>query len=323
MAKIAVLDDWQKVARASADWSALSARAELAFFDAAFADEEQAARRLAEFDIVMAMRERTAFPASLANRLGKLKMLAMTGARAASIDVACLIGRGVTVCYTEGGGSGVATAELALGLMLSAARRIAAADAGMRAGRFQEGVAPGFELHGKTLGLIGLGRLGSRLARYAVALDMQVIAWSQNLTTERATAAGARLVAKEELLARSDVVSLHLVLSDRTRGIVGAADLARMKPGAVLVNTSRGPLVDESALVAALKSGRLIAALDVFDREPLPIGHPLRSLPNTVLTPHLGYATAETFRDFYRQSIENVLAFLDGKPIRVLQLPKS
>jgi len=323
MMKIAILDDWQRIARRSADWSALEARAEVAFFNQAFSNEDQAAQELAGFDIIMAMRERTAFPASLLRRLPKLKMLAMTGARAASIDLAYLVARGVVVSTTGGGGSGSATAELALGLMLAAVRRIPLGDAEIRAGRFQENVESGYELNGRTLGVIGLGRLGSKMAHYGRALGMHVIAWSQNLTAEAATAQGAVLVAKDELLARSDVVSLHLVLSARTRGIIGASELARMKPGAVLVNTSRGPLIDEAALVVALKASRLVAALDVYDREPLPADHPLRTVPNTVLTPHIGYVTTEAMQAFYRQSIENMLAFLDGKPIRLLELPKG
>lgn len=318
MTRIAVLDDWQGVARGSADWSALEARAEVVFFGTAFADEEEAARRLADFDILLTMRERTAFPAALIARLPRLRMLGMTGKRAASIDVATLKARGIVVSYATGGESGAGTAELALGLMLAAARRIAAGDAAIRAGRFQEGVPPGFELDGRTLGIIGLGRLGSRLARFARALDMTVIAWSPNLTAERAAAGNARLAGKDELLATADVVSLHMVLSDRTRGLIGKAEIGRMKPGAILINTSRGPLVDEAALIAAVQSGRIFAALDVFDREPLPAGHPLRSAANVVMTPHLGYVTIATFKAFYGQSVENALAFLDGRPIRQL-----
>lgn len=317
--KIAVLDDWQGIAETSADWSALKKRAQVTFFRQAFADQDALVDAVGDHDILLTMRERTAFPAALVRRLTKLKMLGMTGSRAASIDTAALAAQGVTVCYTSGGSTGANTAELTLGLILAAARGIPAGDAAIRAGRFQEGTAPGIELSGKTLGIIGLGRLGSRLARYAQALEMRIVAWSQNLTPEKAAAAGAAYVGKDELLATADVVSIHLVLSDRTRGIVGARDLARMKPGAVLVNTSRGPLVDESALVAAVQSGRLIAALDVFDREPLPADHPLRRCANVVMTPHLGYGTVETFAEFYRQSVENALAFLDGKPVRVLQ----
>jgi len=264
------------------------------------------------------MRERTPLPGSLINRLPKLRMLGMTGARNASLDTAACTARGVVVCHTQGGGNTeAATAELALGLLIAAARGLAAGDANIRAGHFQEGVPVGINLAGKTLGLLGLGRLGGHMARYGQALNMHLLAWSQNLTAERAQGAGAALVSKEELLSRSDAVSIHLVLSDRTRGLVGAADLARMKPGAILVNTSRGPIVDETALLAAVRAGRIIAALDVFDREPLPAGHPLRSASNTVMTPHLGYCVQETWEQFYPQSIENALAFLDGKPVRV------
>lgn len=323
MTRIAVLDDWQGIARTSADWSALTSRAEVVFFDRAMVSEDDAAAKLKDFDILLTMRERTAFPAALVRRLPKLKMLGMTGMRAGSIDSAALRAQGVTVCVTSGGGGGANTAELTLGLILAAVRGIPAGDAAIRAGRFQEGTAPGVELEGKTLGVIGFGRLGARIAGYCRALGMNIIAWSQNLTAEKAKAGGATLVGKDDLLSTADVVTIHLVLSDRTRGIVGAADLQRMKPGAVLVNTSRGPLVDEAALIAALRTGRLTAALDVFDREPLPADHPLRGIPNLVMTPHLGYGTTETFRDFYRQSVENALAFLDGKPIRVMEPPKA
>ena len=318
MTKVAVLDDWQGVARQSADWSKLEARAEVTFFPTAFADENDAARQLADFDIVLSMRERTPLPASLINRLPKLRMLGMTGARNASLDTAACTARGIVVCNTTGGGNNeAATAELALGLLIAAARAIPAGDANIRAGRFQETVPVGFALAGKTAGMIGLGRLGSHMARYCKALNMRVLAWSQNLTAERAQQAGAEYVSKDQLLSQSDAVSIHLVLSDRTRGLLGAADLARMKPGAILVNTSRGPIVDESALIAAVQSRRIVAALDVYDREPLPANHPLRKASNVVMTPHLGYGVKETWDSFYPQSVENALAFLDGKPVRV------
>lgn len=319
MTKIAVLDDWQDIAPASADWSALRARGEVVFFNYAFADEEDAARKLHDFDIVMAMRERTAFPASLVRRLPRLRLFSLTGARAASVDMGALWAQGVTVTRTAGGGTGTATSELALGLMLAALRHLPLADATTRAGAFQRGVPPGEEAHGKTLGVIGLGNLGRRMAQYGLALGMRVLAWSQNLTPERAAESSVTYVPKDALLAQADVVTLHLVLSDRTRGMIGADEIARMREGALLINTSRGPLVDEAALVAALRAGRIRAALDVYDREPLPPGHPLLTTPNTVLSPHLGYGTVATFRDFYRQSVENVLAFLDGKPIRVVE----
>ena len=322
MTRIAVLDDWQRIARASADWTELEARAEVVFFEEPFADEDDAANRLVDFDVLLAMRERTPFPASLVHRLPKLKMFGLTGQRAGLIDMKALAAQGVTICTTAGGQDGAGTAEIALALMLAAARRIPQADAATRAGRFQADVPLGFELAGKTLSLFGLGRLGQRMARYGNALGMDVVAWSQNLTAEAARAGGAELLRKDEVLERADVLSLHLVLSDRTRGIVGAAELARMKPGAMLVNTSRAPLVDEAALIAALRAGRIVAALDVFDGEPLKADHPFCSLPNTVLTPHLGYSTAEVYRVFFQQGIENALAFLDGAPIRVMDMGK-
>lgn len=318
MTKVAVLDDWQGVARGSADWSKLQARAEVVFFAKAFENEDDAARQLADFDIVLSMRERTPLPASLINRLPKLRMLGMTGARNASLDTAACTARGVVVCNTTGGQNNeAATAELALGLLISAARRMPVGDANIRAGKFQEGVPVGIALAGKTIGLLGLGRLGSHMARYCNALGMTVLGWSQNLTPEKAKAAGATMVSKEDLLSRSDAVSIHLVLSDRTRGLLGAGDLARMKPGAILINTSRGPIVDEKALIEAVQAKHIVAALDVFDREPLPANHPLRGASNAVMTPHLGYGVKETWDVFYPQSIENALAFLDGKPVRV------
>jgi phosphoglycerate dehydrogenase-like enzyme len=318
MTKVAVLDDWQGVAQSSADWSPLLARGEVIFFSQAFEDEDDAARKLADFEIVLSMRERTPLPASLINRLPKLRILGITGVRNATLDTTACTARGILVCNTVGGSSSeAATAELALGLLLAAARAIPAADANMRAGRFQGGVSVGISLSGKTIGIIGLGRLGSYMANYCRALNMTVVAWSENLTAEKARAAGATFVSKEELLSRSDAISIHLVLSPRSRGLIGATDIARMKPGAILINTSRGQIVDEAALLEAVQSRRIIAALDVYDREPLPAGHPLRSAPNTVLTPHLGYGVQETWKEFYQQSIENALAFLDGKPVRV------
>jgi phosphoglycerate dehydrogenase-like enzyme len=318
MTRIAVLDDWQGVARRFADWPKLQARAEVVFFEQAFADDDDAVTRLADFEIVLSMRERTPLPASLIHRLPKLRMLGITGARNRSLDVEACTARGVVVCNTQGGGADAATAELALGLLIAAARAIPTADATIRAGGFQNDVPVGIGLAGKTLGVIGLGRLGSHMARYGRALNMTVLAWSQNMTAAKAQAAGAVLVSKEDLLSRSDAVSIHVVLSERTRGLIGAADLARMKPNAILVNTSRGPIVDEPALVQAVQARRIIAALDVFDREPLPPDHPLRRAPNAVLTPHLGYGVKETWKNFYPQTVENALAFLDGRPVRVV-----
>jgi phosphoglycerate dehydrogenase-like enzyme len=316
--RVAVLDDWQGVAKQSADWSKLQPQADVAFFEEPFAGPDKLANALGGFDIIIAMRERTKFSKELLDRLPKLRMIALTGGRTWTMDFDALNARGIPVCHTGGEKSGAATAEIALGLLLSAARFMNRGDAAIRKGGFQGGVPAGEVLDGKTLGIIGLGKIGARMARYGEALGMQVVAWSANLTVEKAKAAGARLVDKSSLLTQSDAISLHLVLSDRTRGILGARDLAKMKPGAILVNTSRGPLVDEAALVERLKTGKLIAGLDVFSEEPLPANHPLRSLPNTVLTPHLGYGAREVYAQFYRESVENVLAFLDGTPTRVL-----
>jgi phosphoglycerate dehydrogenase-like enzyme len=319
MTRVAILDDWQGVAQASADWSGLADRAQLVFFAEAFADETAAVQALADFDIILSMRERTPLPASLIDRLPKLRMLGITGASNKSLDVEACTRRGILVCNTVGtGGGGFATAELALGVLLAAARAIPAGDAMMRAGGFQKGLPVGISLEGKTLGIIGLGRLGARMACYGLALGMKVMAWSENLTEAKAKEVGVTYASKAALLEASDAISLHLVLSPRSTGIIGAAEIARMKPGAILINTSRGPLVDETALIAAVKARRIVAALDVFDREPLPQNHPLRQAPNTVLMPHLGYGVAETWADFYPQSVENALAFLDGKAIRVI-----
>ena len=321
--KIAIIDDWQDVARTSADWSRLATRAELIFFADAFGSEDDAARALADFDIVLTMRERTAFPESLIRRLPKLRMIGITGPSNPTVDVEACTRQGVTVCNTPRSEALYSTAELALGLMIAAARAIPAADRAMRAGGFQSGVPVGIGLAGKTLGIVGAGRLGARLARYALALDMKVIAWSPNLTAEKAQEAGAVLVGKSDLMRDADVISMHMVLSRRTRGLIGAEDIARMKQGAILINTSRGPLIDETALVAAVQAGRIIAALDVYDKEPLPQDHPLRASDHTVLTPHLGYGVDETWRQFYPQSVENAEAFLDGTPIRVVNTQKT
>jgi phosphoglycerate dehydrogenase-like enzyme len=316
--RVAVLDDWQGVARGAADWAPLQARAEVVFFQDAFADADDAAAKLADFEIVLSMRERTPLPGSLINRLPKLRMLGMTGARNASLDTAACTARGIPVCSTSGGTyNDSATAELALGLLIAAARGLAVGDANIRAGKFQMGVPVGIGLAGKTLGVIGLGKLGGYMTAYAKALRMNVIAWSQNLTAEKAEAAGARRGSQDELMSTSDAISIHMVLSDRSRGLVGRTDIARMKQGAILLNTSRGPIIDETAMLEALHAGKIVAALDVYDREPLPVDHPLRTAPNTVLSPHLGYCVRETWDGFYPQMIENALAFMDGKPVRV------
>lgn len=315
--KIAVLDDWQQVAAECAEWGALNGRAQTVFFSQHLGSEEELARALADFDVICPMRERTWFTASLINRLPRLRMLALTGMGVRHVDLQSCLRQNI-LCCGSGAYSPAQTAELALTLMLAGTRDLVAGDAAIRAGRFQEGTRLGSALEGQTLGLIGLGKIGSRVAGYARALGMQVLAWSPNLDRARAESAGVEFADKSELLRKSDVVSLHLVLSERTRSVLGAPELALMRPGALLVNTARGGLVDESALIAALNGGRLRAALDVYEREPLPADDPLRRAPNTVLTPHLGFSTVATFRSFYGQSLENILAFMDGRPLRVL-----
>jgi phosphoglycerate dehydrogenase-like enzyme len=318
MIKVAILDDWQSVAHSSADWSELAQQAELVFFKEPFASPDELIQKISEFDVIIAMRERSAFPKTIIDRLTNLRLIALTGSRTWTMDMDACTKRHIIVSHTAATTASAATAELALGLLLAAARNIPAAAVSMQDGRFQQKLSAGRVLEGATLGVIGVGKIGSRMARYGNALGMNVLAWSQNLTDEVARTAGARRVAKEELLRESDAISLHVVLSKRSRGLIGAAELARMKDDAILINTSRGPLIDESALLENLQRGRLIAALDVFDQEPLPADHPLRSLPNTVLTPHQGYCTHEIYSQFYRESIENVLAYLKKAPIRML-----
>lgn len=314
--KVAVLDDYQVVALTSADWSPVSSRAEVVVFSDHIADEEALAERLQDFDVVVLMRERTPFPRSLFERLPQLRLLVTTGARNASVDAQAAADAGVTYCGT--GGLGYPTAELTWGLILAVVRRIAAEDAAVRRGEWQTTLGEG--LQGKTLGVIGLGRLGSQVASVGLAFGMSVVAWSENLTRERAEEVGVELAgSKAELLERADVVTIHLVLSERTRGLIGEAELAEMRETAYLVNTSRGAIVDEGALVEALRSGAIAGAgLDVFDTEPLPAGHPLLELANVVLTPHVGYVTKETYEVFYGDAVEDIVAFLDGSPVRVI-----
>ncbi|MBT5773636.1 MAG: D-2-hydroxyacid dehydrogenase family protein [Dehalococcoidia bacterium] len=314
--RVAVLDDYQGVALGSADWAAVTARAEVVVFSDHVADEGELAERLQDFEVVVLMRERTPFPRSLFERLPKLRLLVTTGARNASVDAAAASDAGVVFCGTAG--LPYPTAELTWGLILALVRRIAAEDAAVRRGEWQTTLGEG--LQGKTLGVIGLGRLGSQVASVGRAFGMSVVAWSENLTRERTDEVGVELArSKAELLERADVVTIHLVLSERTRGLVGAAELGLMRESAYLVNTSRGPIVDEGGLVEALRSGSIAGAgLDVFDTEPLPAGHPLLSLDNVVLTPHVGYVTKETYEVFYGEAVEGIVAFLDGAPVRVI-----
>jgi phosphoglycerate dehydrogenase-like enzyme len=316
--RIAVIDDWLNVAEKAIDWSRLKARAEVVFFQKNFpaGSEDQAAKLLGSFDAILPMRERSSFSAKMLAHLPRLKMLSLTGHKNPHVDLAAATKAGIVVAQC-GSKTPAYAAELTLALMLAAVRRLNLADANMRAGKFQDGVGLGLVLRGRTLGIIGLGRIGTEMAGFARALGMRVLAWSQNLTEEKAQAAGARLVDKETLLSESDIVTLHVVLSERSKGMIGAAELARMKPGAILVNTARGPLIDERALLDALNTGRISAALDVYDEEPLPADHPLRKAPNTVLSPHLGFSTVENFGEFYSGAMDNILAWLDGKPQQV------
>ncbi|WP_436616654.1 D-2-hydroxyacid dehydrogenase family protein [Sorangium sp. So ce1024] len=313
--RLAILDDYQGVALRMADWQSLHPAAQVQAFGDHLDDLDALAERLRPFDGVVLMRERTPFPRALLERLPRLRLLVTAGMRNASIDIAAATERGVQVSGTDM--LPYPTAELTWGLILALFRQIPREDRATREGRWQTTL--GLGLKGKTLGLVGLGRLGGQVARVGSAFGMEVIAWSQNLTAERAAEVGARLTTKDELFGSADVVSIHLVLSPRTRGLVGAAELARMKPTAFLVNTSRGPIVDEEALVAALRGRRIAGAgLDVFEPEPLPAGHPLLALDNTVITPHLGYVTEEGYRLLYGQAVEDIRAFLDGKPLRPL-----
>jgi phosphoglycerate dehydrogenase-like enzyme len=317
--RVSILDDYQGIALDMADWSPLRDRGiEIAVERFPFADEADVLRSLADSEIVCAMRERTAFPKHIVDKLPKLKLLITTGMRNASFDMEALKAKGVTVCGTGGpGGGNEDTAELAWGLILGAMRRIAEDHAFMRQGGWQTRV--GHRVAGKTIGLLGLGRLGSAVARVGLAFEMKAIAWSQNLTAEAAAAKGVERVEKDELFRRSDVLSVHLVLSPRSHHLVGAHEIGLMKKSAVLVNTSRGPIVDTDAMVAALKEGRLAyAGIDVYDKEPLPIDHPLRSCPNVIMTPHIGYVTDENYRSSFPQYVENIIGFLDGKPQRVI-----
>jgi phosphoglycerate dehydrogenase-like enzyme len=316
--RVAVLDDYQRRASGYADWSALGAAAELKFF-AEPMTQEQLPRALAEFEVLVLMRERTHFRRDVLEQLPRLQLLVTTGMRNAAVDIAYLNERGVTVCGTEGmGGVGSAgvpsTAEVAWALVLAVAKRVTVEDRALRSGAWQVGIPT--NLAGATLGLAGLGNLGAAMVGPARAFGMDVVAWSQNLSQERADALGVRRVPRDELLATSDFLSIHLVLSDRTRGLFGGPELAQMKPSAVLVNTSRGPIVDAAALVAALRAGTISAAgLDVYDQEPLPAGDELTTLENVVLLPHLGYVSEPGLRHMYEQVVQDIAAFIGGAPI--------
>jgi phosphoglycerate dehydrogenase-like enzyme len=307
--KIAILDDYQNVALESADWSVLSGRADITVFQDHLDDTDAVIERLLPFDIICVMRERTPLPRNVVERLPNLKFIASTGPINASIDVVAAADRGIVVSHT--GYRSDPTIDLTWALILASARNIVAESNSLRSGGWQRTV--GTELRGKTLGVLGLGRVGSEVARIGRAFGMDLIAWSRNMTPEAAQAAGAVLVSKDELFEQADILTIHLVLSARTRSLVGAAELALMKSTARLINTSRGPIVDEQALISALRNKQIAgAAIDVFDIEPLPASHPFRTLDNVLATPHIGYVAQGLYRTFYEDSVSNIRKWLDS-----------
>ncbi|KOT66490.1 MULTISPECIES: D-2-hydroxyacid dehydrogenase family protein [Streptomyces] len=315
--RCAVLDDYQDIATTAADWSSVQDRVEVTGFTRHFATEDELAEALAGFDIVVTLRERVPFPAGLFARLPRLKLLVASGMRNSVIDFAAAAEHGVTVCGTAS--SSTPPVELTWALLLGLARGVVTEHNALRTGGPWQSTV-GADLHGKRLGLLGLGKIGSRVAQVGAAFGMDVVAWSRNLTEERTDEVGTGLAANlEELLRTSDFVSVHLALSDRTRGLLGAPELALLKPTAYLVNTSRAAIVDQDALLAALHEGRIAGAgIDVFDTEPLPAGHPMRTAPRLLATPHLGYVSRDNYRTYYGQAVEDIEAFLRGAPIRRL-----
>ena len=319
LARLAILDDYQGATLERGPWDSLPGLEKTVFQDT-LTDQNALAARLEPFDGILAMRERTPINRALIERLPNLKLLMTTGERNRGIDAAACAERGISFCGTSS--SGAPTVDITWGLILNLMRGLPEQQDNLRAGRWQQMLGAGHlgrTIEGKTLGVVGLGKLGGRVARVAQAFGMQVIAWSQNLTDEAATAAGATRVAKEELFRRADVVSLHLILSDRSRGIVDAAELALMKAEAIIVNTSRGPLIDQPALIAALTEGRIAGAgIDVFDQEPLPPDHPILAAPRTMLLPHLGYVSEENYAAYFKGAVEAIEAWQAGTPIRVI-----
>lgn len=308
--RVAVLDDYQNVALAMADWSALKERVAVTVFNDHIGDVDAVVSRLQPFEIVCVMRERTPMTREIIERLPKLRLIASTALRNASIDVKTAEERGIQIVHT--GYTSAPTIELTWALILAGARHLVDENASLRSGAWQRCI--GEDLCGSTLGVLGLGNIGSAVARIGKAFGMTVIAWSQNLTAERAEAAGAMPVSKDELFRQADIISIHLVLSDRTRGLVGAADLALMKPTARLVNTSRGPIVVEAHLLEALRKNKIAgAAVDVFDQEPLPFNHPFRSIPNLLATPHIGYVSRGLYRRFYQDTVNSISQWLDSE----------
>ena len=314
--RCAILDDYQNVALQSADWSKVTSDVDVRVFREHLGGGQSVVAALKDFEIVVAMRERTAFPRAVIEALPNLKLLITTGMRNASIDTEAAKARGVTVCGT--GSFGSPTSGIAIGLMLELTRHIGYENARLHAGAtWQSTIGP--DLEGLTLGILGLGKLGARTAAIAKAFGMKVIAWSQNLTAERCQEVGVGYVGKDDLFRQSDFITIHNVLSARSRGMVAAKELGLMKPSAFLINTSRGPIVDETALLAALHDKKIAGAgLDVFDTEPLPLDHPLRKMGNVVLTPHLGYVSEQNYRHYFAGVVEDIRGFLDGKPVRVM-----
>ena len=314
--RCAILDDYQNVVLKVADWSKVTGDVDITVFNEHLGGPDKVVAALKDFQIVVAMRERTGFPKPVVDALPALKLLITTGMRNASIDVEAAKARGVTVCGT--GSFGSPTSGIAIGLMLELTRHIGYENARLHAGAtWQSTIGP--DLEGMTLGILGLGKLGTRTANIAKAFGMNVIAWSQNLTPEKCAAAGVGHVGKDELFRQSDFITVHVVLSPRSRGLVGAREIGLMKPSAFLINTSRGPIIEETALLAALRERKIGGAgLDVFDIEPLPVDHPLRKMDNVVLTPHLGYVSEQNYRHYFAGVVEDIRAFLDGKPVRVM-----
>ena len=316
MLKAAILDDYQNVALSLADWSPLDKDVAITVFNTPFVSQVDAIAALQGFAIIVGMRERTPFPKAVIDALPDLKLLITTGMRNNSFDVAAANARGVTVCGT--GAVGSPTTGIAFGLMLELTRRIGFENARLKSGKAWQ-VTLGRDLEGLTLGVVGLGKLGQRSAAVGKAFGMKAIAWSQNLTPEKAKEGGAEYVSKDDLFRNADIITIHLVLSDRSRGLIGARELGLMKKSAYIVNTSRGPIIDEAALIAALKANRIAGAgLDVFDKEPLPLDHPFRSMDNVVITPHLGYVSEQNYRKYFPDIVEDIRGFLDGKPVRVI-----
>ena len=314
---VAVLDDYQRVAERFADWDRIRKQCTVQFFDRPLSGAAEAARILADFDVICLMRERMPMPSDLIRRLPRLKLICVTGAHHRTLDLEAATAQGVVVSCTDSASTEYPTSELTWGLILACARQIIRENQSIRDGGWQTSI--GRTLHGRKLGLVGLGRVGAAVARIGAAFGMEVFAWSPNLTAEKAAQANVRLLSKSELFSECDVVSIHLVLGDRTRGIIGSEELSRMRSDSILVNAARGALIRESALIDALRSGRPgVVALDTFDTEPLPVDHPFRSMDNVLATPHIGYVTEDTYRQFYSATVENIEAFLAGAPVRLL-----